>query len=60
MRWKMPKYTGYVKHIYYYKVEVDAECLGTAKDKMWEFDIHWAKPEYTDCEIVDIEELSHA
>ncbi len=56
----MPKYTGYVKHIYYYKVEVDAECLGTAKDKMWEFDIHWAKPEYTDCEIVDIEELSHA
>lgn len=56
----MPRYTGYVKQIYYYKVEVDADCLGTAKDKMWEANIHWAKPESIDLEIVDIEEMQDA
>lgn len=55
----MPKFTGYVKHIYYYKVEVEADCWGTARDKMWETNIHWEKPEYTDSEVVDVEEFEN-
>jgi hypothetical protein len=56
----MPKFAGYVKHIYYYKVEVDADCWGTAKDKMWETDLVLAKPDYTDSEVVDVQEMQDA
>jgi hypothetical protein len=56
----MPRFEGYVKHIYYYKVEVDADCWGSAKDKMWETNINFAKPEYTDSEVVDVQEMQDA
>ena len=56
----MPRFEGYVKHIYYYKVEVDADCWGSAKDKMWEININFAKPEYTDSEVVDVQEVQDA
>jgi hypothetical protein len=53
----MPKYQGYLKHIQYYKVEVEADGFGEARDLMWEFNVNWAKPDDMDSEIVDVEEI---
>jgi len=56
----MPKYQGWMKHTEYFKIEVEADCVGTARDLMWDTGINWTKPDEIDNEIVDIEELQNA
>ena len=55
----MPKYIGYLKHSEYFKIEVEADCWGDARDLMWEHEPNWAKPCDMDNEIVDIEEIEN-
>ena len=58
----MPKYQGWLKHTQYFKIEVEADCVGTARDLMWDKteNIDWGRPAEMDNEIVDIEELQNA
>jgi hypothetical protein len=53
----MPKYIGYLKHVEYFKIEVEADSTGDARDLMWDYEPNWSKPCDMDNEIVDIEEL---
>lgn len=56
----MSKYRGYLKHIQYFEIEVDADSMEEAQDQMWEFDVNWSKPCDMDSELVDIEEIQNA
>ena len=55
----MSKYRGYLKHIQYFEIEVDADSVEEAQDQMWEFNVNWSKPCDTDNELVDIEEIQN-
>jgi hypothetical protein len=57
-RKKMPKYIGYLKHSQYFKIEVEADSWGDARDLMWEHEPNWSKPCDMDNDIVDIEEIA--
>jgi hypothetical protein len=59
-RSEMSKYRGYLKHIQYFEIEVDADSMEEAQDQMWEFDVNWSKPCDMDSELVDIEEIQNA
>jgi len=53
----MKKWAGVVIKKRYYKVEVEANSWEEAKDKLWDFEENWAKPDDWDTEIYDIEEV---
>lgn len=56
----MPKYRGYLKHMQYFKIEVEADSFSDARDLMWEHEPDWSRPCDMDSEIVDIEEVQDA
>jgi hypothetical protein len=56
-RKKMPKYQGYYKHTQYFKVEVEADSIEDAKDKMWDAEIDWSGCSDMDNDIVEVEEV---
>lgn len=56
----MPKYQGYYKHTQYFKIEVEANSIEEAKDKMWDVEIDWSGCSDMDNDIVEIEEIQNA
>jgi hypothetical protein len=58
-RFKMPKYQGYVIRKEYFKVEVDADDLDDAEDKIMDVEIT-SKPVDMDWDIYDIKEMENA
>jgi hypothetical protein len=58
----MRKFEGYVKHIQYFRIEVEAENPDEAKDFMWGQldDIDWTNPIEIENDIVEIEEIENA
>ena len=57
----MPKFEGYLKHICYYRIEVNAECIEDAEDLMWDQveDVDWTNPVEIDNDIVNVEEIQN-
>ena len=57
----MPKFEGYLKHIQYFRIEVDAECIEDAEDLMWDQveDVDWTNPVEIDNDIVNVEEIQN-
>lgn len=55
----MPKYQGYVIRKEYFKVEVDADDLDDAEDKIMDVEIT-SKPVDMDWDIYDIKEMENA
>jgi len=53
----MPKYQGYLKHSEYFKIEVEADSIEDARDKMWDVEINWSGCSDMDNEIVEVEEI---
>jgi len=53
----MPKFKGYLKHIQYFEMEVEAETIEDAEDLMWEKSdqVDWSNPFEIDNDIVDVE-----
>jgi hypothetical protein len=58
----MRKFEGYVKHIQYFRIEVEANTLEDAKDFMWNQldDIDWTNPIEIENDIVEVEEIQNA
>jgi hypothetical protein len=52
----MKKWTGWVIKKRYYKVEVEADTWEEAREKLFDFNEDWAKPDDWDTEIYDVEE----
>ena len=53
----MKKYQGYYKHIQYFNIEVEAESIEEARDKMWDVEIDWSGCCDMANDIVDVEEV---
>jgi hypothetical protein len=58
----MRKFEGYVKHIQYFRIEVEANTPEDAKDFMWNQldDIDWTNPIEIENDIVEVEEIQNA
>ena len=58
----MPKFEGYLKHIQYFRIEVEANTIEDAQDLMWDQveDVDWTNPIEVDNDIVDVEEVEDA
>jgi hypothetical protein len=54
----MSKWKAWVIHKQYYKVEVDANSWEEAREKAWDVEIGDRKPDDTDMEIYDVEEVA--
>ena len=56
---KMATYQGYYKHTQYFKVEVEANSIEEARDKMWDVEIDWSGCSDMDNDIVEVEEIKN-
>ena len=58
----MRKFEGYIKHIQYFRIKVEANTPEDAKDFMWNQldDIDWTNPIEIENDIVEVEEIQNA
>ena len=55
----MKKWSAWVIHKKYYKVEVEASSWEEAKDRVWDVEVDTENPDDVDVEIYDIEEVEN-
>jgi len=55
----MKKWSAWVIHKHYYKVEVDADSWEEARELVWDVDVNGREPDDVDVEIYDVEEVKN-
>jgi hypothetical protein len=54
----MKKWSAWVIHKKYYKVQVEADTWEEAREKVWDVEVDAENPDDVDVEIYDVEEVS--
>ena len=53
----MPKYTGWVIHKQYFKVELEANSWEEARDNILDVEVDVDNPDDVACDVYDVEEM---